>query len=341
MRSEEFLIKMGPIRATVPPELLGRRRSDIRLLSLSSGKGAYSLLNFQDITRLFRPGDLLIFNDSYVIPSRVPGFVNDARTPVYAHFGYAENGPIVEVRNDQGLSGEGMRVDFPDLSWIRLAHQFTPYNRYWTFEPSGNFDLDFLRSSFGEIISYDHMRIRFPVEYYQAELDQHPGSVEYPGASRPFTPEILSELRFRGVKTSTLTIHCNLASLDASEFDGKNELLPEHYRIPAETVDAVEGALAGGGRIIAVGTSATRAIESSFVNDSVRKTRGFTRKMITESTKIHLDGIVTGMHDPTTSHLLMLSSFADLGLIRSAYETAIDHGFLWHEFGDSTLILKD
>ncbi|EQD65542.1 S-adenosylmethionine:tRNA ribosyltransferase-isomerase, partial [mine drainage metagenome] len=129
-------------------------------------------------------------------------------------------------------------------------------------------------------------------------------------------------------------------SLDASEFLHQDRLLPEYFDIPARTASLLARTRENGGRIIAVGTSAARALTTVRKGGEYRSGSGFTSIFIDQDTDTGLDGIVTGMNDPTTSHLLLISAFADLSLIRGSYESANEHGFHWHEFGDISLILS-
>ena len=147
-------------------------------------------------------------------------------------------------------------------------------------------------------------------------------------------------LRKRGVAIETVTLHCNLASLDASEFSPSETLPEERFQVTEGVAESLNSAMDDGRKIIAVGTSAARALESSWGRNGFRVSSGFTDLFIRPDRKLHIDGIITGMHDPTTSHLLMLGAFSDLSLIRSAYQTAEEYGFMWHEFGDSCLILS-
>ncbi|EQD46983.1 S-adenosylmethionine:tRNA ribosyltransferase-isomerase, partial [mine drainage metagenome] len=116
--------------------------------------------------------------------------------------------------------------------------------------------------------------------------------------------------------------------------------LPEYFDIPERTASLLARTRENGGRIIAVGTSAARALTTVRKGGEYRSGSGFTSIFIDQDTDTGLDGIVTGMNDPTTSHLLLISAFADLSLIRGSYESANEHGFHWHEFGDISLILS-
>ncbi len=151
---------------------------------------------------------------------------------------------------------------------------------------------------------------------------------------------MMNRLQDKGIRTAPITLHCNLGSLDASEFHGRNRLLPEWYNISKETALAINTAAEKGHRVIAIGTTVVRALASTFDNGKQMHGSGFTSVLIDQNTQIHIDGIVSGMHDPSTSHILLLSAFSDLSLIRDSYASALESGFSWHEFGDSCIIIR-
>ncbi len=157
-----------------------------------------------------------------------------------------------------------------------------------------------------------------------------------PSAARPFTPAVLCALHRRGVEVAPLTLHTGVASLDAGE-----EPLPERYAVPATTAAAVNATRAAGGRIVAVGTTVTRALETVADPDgTVRVGAGWTDLVLGPDRAARVvDGLVTGWHEPEASHLLLLEAVAGPDLVRRAYAAALSRGYLWHEFGDSCLLL--
>jgi S-adenosylmethionine:tRNA ribosyltransferase-isomerase len=186
-------------------------------------------------------------------------------------------------------------------------------------------------------IAYDYIDRTYPIEAYQTIFAREPGSVEMPSAGRPFTLRIIDALYRRGVNIASITLHCGVASPEAHELP-----LDERFAVPAWTAHAITETRKAGGRIIAVGTTVVRALESAADREgNVRAARGWTSHVVDPAHPPRVaSGLVTGFHEPRASHLLMLEAFAGAGFISTAYETALGRGLLWHEFGDVHLILR-
>jgi|YelNatPaOPRAMG01_1025707.scaffolds.fasta_scaffold00074_81 S-adenosylmethionine:tRNA ribosyltransferase-isomerase len=338
--SSEYLIHAREFPAGVPTEYLNRRRSDVNLLTINPSAGTYSIMRFADIISLIRKGDMLVFNNSKIVRSSLKGYFRRADRYVRVNFGYSETGIIVEIRDRMYEYERGDSITFVDGSYLTLVKKYEKYGRFWHAEFSDPNGFKKLMNNSGDFIIYGENSPLYPASVYESELATVDGSVEYPSASRPFTGDIIASLRKRGVQFAPLTIHCNLGSLDASEFFHQKTLLPEYYEIPETTSDMISNTRDNGGRIIAIGTSVARVLTTVRNNDVFRPGNGFTSIFIDQGTETGLDGIITGMHDPTTSHMLLVSAFAGIGLIRAAYESSGEHGFRWHEFGDSCIILR-
>nr|WP_244320332.1 MULTISPECIES: S-adenosylmethionine:tRNA ribosyltransferase-isomerase [Streptomyces] len=164
------------------------------------------------------------------------------------------------------------------------------------------------------------------------------GSAEMPGAGRPFTERVVAELIRRGVGFARVTLHTGVASAEAHE-----PPYPEWFSVPEASARAIGAAAAGEGRVIAVGTTAVRAVESAVGADgSVRAREGWTDLVVTPERGVRVvDGLLTGLHEPETSHLLMLRAVAGRAAVDRAYEAALRGLYLWHEFGDVHLLLRD
>ena len=326
-------------RVGYPTEFRQMDRSDVNLLMINSGRGSYHVGKFKDLISQIGAEHMLVFNDSLTVRSSFIGYHDVSRSLVRFNLGYTRNGFMVEIRDNTENLEAGSRLRLVDGSWIKLKQQRKDFPRYWITSLSPGFDLELIRKS-GDYITYGHMPAKFSDDIYTGIYATKPGSVEYPSASRPFTHQLVDILRKRGVAIETVTLHCNLASLDASEFSPSETLPEERFQVTEGVAESLNSAMDDGRKIIAVGTSAARALESSWGRNGFRVSSGFTDLFIRPDRKLHIDGIITGMHDPTTSHLLMLGAFSDLSLIRSAYQTAEEYGFMWHEFGDSCLILS-
>jgi len=165
---------------------------------------------------------------------------------------------------------------------------------------------------------------------------REPGSAEMPSASRPFSPSVVTRLVAGGVLIAPLTLHCGVSSLEGDE-----DPYPEPYDVPPATAELVNHVRARGSRVIAGGTTVVRALETVATGDGrVRAAAGWTSHVVTPETGVRaVDGLLTGLHEPRSSHLRMLAAFAGPELLSRCYQAAIDAGYLWHEFGDVHLLL--
>jgi S-adenosylmethionine:tRNA ribosyltransferase-isomerase len=193
-------------------------------------------------------------------------------------------------------------------------------------------------SRHGEPIAYDYVPGHWPLSSYQTVFAREPGSAEMPSAARPFTPALVTGLVTGGIAVAPITLHTGVSSLEKGE-----PPLPERFRVPAETARAVNATPRAGGRVVAVGTTVTRALESVAGPDGgVVAGGGWTDLVLgPERPARVVDGLVTGWHEPGASHLLLLEAVAGRDLVAAAYRTAAQEGYLWHEFGDSALLLPD
>jgi S-adenosylmethionine:tRNA ribosyltransferase-isomerase len=167
---------------------------------------------------------------------------------------------------------------------------------------------------------------------YATEL----GSAEMPSAGRPFTPHLLALLRAQGVHIAPLILHTGVASLEDHE-----PPYEEYYRVPLATARVVNRAKAAGRRVVAVGTTAVRALETvADVTEGVHPGQGWTDLVITPQRGLRvIDALLTGLHEPHASHLAMLEALTGACHLNLVYAEAIEKGYLWHEFGDLHLIL--
>jgi S-adenosylmethionine:tRNA ribosyltransferase-isomerase len=190
----------------------------------------------------------------------------------------------------------------------------------------------------GSPIRYGYVRDAWPLEYYQTVFASEPGSAEMPSAGRAFTPALIARLEGLGVQVARLVLHTGVASLEAGETP-----YPERYRVPTETAEAVNRARRSGGRVVAVGTTVVRALETvASTVGGVHPGEGWTDLVITPEHGIRtVDLLLTGLHEPRSSHLAMLEALAGREHVARAYEAAVEGGYLWHEFGDMHLIQRD
>ena len=164
-----------------------------------------------------------------------------------------------------------------------------------------------------------------------------PGSAEMPSAGRPFTRDLVVRLVSLGVVVLPILLHTGVSSFEDHEYPGK-----ETFRVPATTARVANTLRQAGGRIVAVGTTVLRALETAIEPDgTLRSSEGQTELLVTPESGVHaVDGLLTGWHEPRSSHLKLLEAVAGRELLQRCYEEALETGYLWHEFGDELLILS-
>jgi S-adenosylmethionine:tRNA ribosyltransferase-isomerase len=224
----------------------------------------------------------------------------------------------------------------PGGARARLLVPYRDSRRLWIAQLSlGAPVVDYLRK-FGQPITYSYIDRRFPISAYQTVYAADAGSAEMPSAGRAFTKRMLACLRHSGVRLAKLVLHAGVASLENHE-----RPYEEWYEVPVRTAQLVRETKANGGRVIAVGTTVVRALESSVDRKgAVVASRGWTDLVITPAARPRVvDGLLTGFHEPRASHLAMLEAIAGREHIDRAYTAALANGYLWHEFGDLHLII--
>jgi S-adenosylmethionine:tRNA ribosyltransferase-isomerase len=322
------------LEAHEPPEARGTPRDGVRMLVSRRRTGEISHHRFTDLPGLLLPGDLIVVNTSATLPAAVacgPGLVIHFSTPLPDGSWLAElrarRGPAT-VRYRGGSPGEEFTL--PGGAVLRLGPRAT--GRLWRARLSTAVLPYLLRH--GAPIRYSYVDRAWPIEAYQTVFATRPGSAEMPSASRPFTAGMVTRLVARGITFAPLTLHTGVSSLEGDE-----EPYPEPYDVPPVTARLVELTRRSGGRVIAAGTTVVRALETAARLPEGTGT-GWTEHIVTpEGRLLTVDGLLTGLHEPRSSHLLMLSAFAGPGLLRRCYDAAAGHRYLWHEFGDVHLLL--
>jgi S-adenosylmethionine:tRNA ribosyltransferase-isomerase len=335
--------------ATAPAERRGLNRDQVRLLITKRTSHEIQHSYFDQIGRWLNPGDLLVLNSSRTIPALLQG-----RDP-------SEN-TKVEVRLAEHLSDDswlavllckeedstachlrdGMQIHFAsDLSATVLEqHEIIP--RLWRirFSRTGSELIEALYR-IGEPIRYEYVSASWSLSEYQTIYGTVPGSAEMPSAGRAFTWKIFLDLKRRGIQIASIVLHAGLSSYMDDELDAQNPAKEEEYFIGAAAAEEIQQAHERGGRIVAVGTTVVKALESAA--DGFKKVHaghGYTQLHITANTKLQVvEGLLTGLHEPHASHLDLLSAFLPSSVIESSYMEAVRNKYLWHEFGDLNLIV--
>jgi S-adenosylmethionine:tRNA ribosyltransferase-isomerase len=331
------------LEAHEPPERRGLRRDDIRMLVARRSDGRLTHARFRDLADFVSAGDVLVINTSRTLPAALPARRADGATlDVHLSTPVPDGGEgrwVVELRRDGGRvrdGREGELLGLPDGGRLKLLAPYLPAARLWIAEltlPAGV--LEYL-ARHGRPIRYRHVRAERPLVDYETVYATEPGSAEMPSAGRPFTAELITALVARGVIIAPLVLHAGVSSLEANEPPH-----PERFRVPASTARLVSAAREWGGRVIAIGTTSVRALETVALPDgSIGAGEGWTRVVVTPDRGVKaVDGLLTGWHEPAASHMLMLEAVAGPELVQRSYRAALAHGYLWHEFGDVHLIL--
>ncbi|WP_410573977.1 S-adenosylmethionine:tRNA ribosyltransferase-isomerase [Amycolatopsis sp. cmx-4-61] len=327
------------LSASAPPEARGLARDQVRLL-VASPEGVHHT-RFTSLAEHLRPGDLLVVNTSGTLPAAVDG--RRSGRPIVVHFATEldDGSWVVELRAPGGplLDGyPGERVSLAGEASLTLLAPMAPMApgepRLWRAAVS--VEVRALLTEAGRPIRYGYVPRAWPLADYQTVFAREPGSAEMPSAARPFTAELVTRLVTEGVLFAPLVLHTGVSSPEAAE-----PPQAERYRVPPTTAALAAWVRARGGRVIAVGTTAARALESAAPDGSVRAAEGWTELVLgPERPARVVDGIVTGLHAPEASHLLLLEAVAGAEVVQQAYEAAVAERYLWHEFGDVSLLLR-
>ena len=352
------VLQLSPIlEAAEPPEARGLPRDGVRLLISDIARGSIDHARFGDLPNWLSEGDLLVVNTSATLNAALParvqeddGFELHVSTRLPGGFWTVElrrRGPVASLPYRSARSG--LTLQLPAGASATLL---APYpvrrgvdeeSRLWLAALRVEGDLHEYLRRHGVPIRYGYVPRPWPSSFYQTMFAGEPGSAEMPSAGRPFTPELVAALVARGVQLAPLLLHTGVASLEDHE-----PPYEEYYRVPAGTAASVNDARRRGRRIVAVGTTVVRALET--VTDESGTTHpgeGWTGLVISADRGLRaVDSLVTGLHDPRATHLAMLERVFDRSdprqgarQLQHAYLAARERGYLWHEFGDAHLIL--
>ena len=344
------------LEAAEPPPV----RDEVRLMVAQPGRPLVHT-RFLDLSTHLTPGDLLVVNDSATLPAALPALRADGGA-VDLHLstpdptlhtsgipgsdpgirvGYNAREPqnpsrwVVEVRSGghraRGAVGETLAL--PGGGTATLIAPYLSPNRLWIAQLDLPEPLLAYLDHHGAPIRYAHEPTARPLEDHQTIFATKPGSAEMPSAGRPFTKRALSALRERGIGVQRITLHTGVSSQERGE-----RPYPERFSVSAHTAARVNSAQ----RVIAVGTTVVRALESAADDTGVvHPSTGWTNLTVTPERGVRaVDGLLTGWHEPEASHLLMLEAFAGRKLLERSYAAALERGYRWHEFGDLHLLLR-
>ena len=330
--------------ATVPPERRGVPRERVRLLVARPDAIRHN--RFNELPDLLEPGDLVVVNTSDTVPSALTGFRGDGgRATIHVAAALDDGDWVVELRRLDGLgpdigalAGEPLRL--PADLVLRLIEPYpdpaAPVSRLWRARPSAATPLRRYLATHGRPIGYRYLAGPVALDELQNVYATEPGSAEMASAGRPFTAPLIVRLIAAGVAVAPIILHAGVSSSELHE-----PPTPERFAVPDATARLVTGTRDAGGRVVAVGTTVVRALETVALPDgSVRPGRGWTNLVLGPARPARVvTGLVTGLHAPEASHLALLEAVAGANLVQRAYREAVERRYLWHEFGDSMLFL--
>jgi S-adenosylmethionine:tRNA ribosyltransferase-isomerase len=326
------------LEATAPPE----HRDEVRMLVTYRESRRLVHTRFRDLPDFLAPGDLLVVNTSATLPAAVPA-QRTSGDQIELHLSTpqpsAEAGRwVVELRRD-GTKFKLSRAEtlrLPAGGRAKLLGPLLPGSRLWIAELDLPEPLLPYLVRHGRPIRYPYVPDEHPLAAYQTVFATEPGSAEMPSAGRPFSHELVTALVARGVLIAPIVLHTGVSSLEEGE-----DPYPERFRVPPETARLVNAVRGWGARVIAVGTTVVRALETVAQPDgTVTPKEGWTHLVVTPERGLWaIDGLLTGWHEPTSSHVDIVRAAAGEELLGRSYHAALRHSYRWHEFGDSHLIL--
>jgi S-adenosylmethionine:tRNA ribosyltransferase-isomerase len=333
------------LEAPDPPEARGLRRDQVRLMAATREHEEIVHARFRDLPGLLAPGDLLVVNISGTLAAALAARREDG-SDIRVHVasrapGLDQSWRVVELRSADGANPvpgrAGETVELADGATLELVARYASGARLALacFRHAGGSVERFLNHH-GEPVRYEYVEKRWPIDSYQTVFATVPGSAEMPSAGRPISTPLLAALLARGVMLAPITLHAGLSSPERHE-----PPIPEYFEVPSGTARLVNATRRWGGRVIAVGTTVVRALESVAAPDGqARPHSGWTGLVVEPDRRLQIvDGLITGWHEPEASHLHLLEAVAGRPLLEHSYAEALSHRYLWHEFGDSHLIL--
>ncbi|HEX4818991.1 MAG TPA: S-adenosylmethionine:tRNA ribosyltransferase-isomerase [Acidimicrobiales bacterium] len=329
------------LEASTPPEARGITRDAVRLMVAYKSDNRLVHANFNELPRFLDAGDLVVVNTSGTLAAAVDATAPDG-TALAVHLSTQLPAGlwVVELREDghpfRGAQA-GWTLRLPASGEVELLAPYGESNgRLWVAAVRLLDPLLTYLAVHGRPITYGYVHGSWPITMYQNVYANEPGSAEMPSAGRPFTPEIITRLVAKGVGVAPLVLHTGVSSLESHEAP-----YAEYFRVPTHSAHLVNDTHRQGGRVIAIGTTVVRSLETvADERGRVHPGEGWTETVITPERGVHaVDGMLTGWHEPEASHLDMLEAIAGRELVEVSYDAALAEQYLWHEFGDVHLIL--
>ena len=327
--------------ARVPPEARGLARDEVRLAVVTPGGTRH--LRADALPDLLQPGDLLVVNTSATLAAAVEIDRRGCPATLHVSTQLDDGAWVVELRRGDGtgpdtpVPGEVLRLPGGVRLRVDAPHP-EGQERLWRAVPLPSVDVVDYLPQHGRPIHYPYVEGEWPLETLQNVYADRPGSAEMASAGRPLTERALVRLMARGVPVVPITLDTGVSSQEAHE-----PPQPERFTVPAVTARLVNSTLTARRRVVAVGTTVVRALESAAAGGRVHPATGWTSLVLgPERPATVVGGLLTGLHEPEASHLDLLAAVAGRPLVGRGYaDITADEApaYLWHEFGDSMLLL--
>ncbi len=330
--------------ATAPAEERGIARDAVRLLV--AGPAGVRHRHFHDLADELSPGDLVVVNTSATLPAALDAIRPGGDRPIVHVSTLLDDGTwVVEVRQADNTGPvtdvrPGEVLELPGGLHLTLTTAFPAAGvsgtRLWRADPSRPVSRPAYLAAHGRPIRYRYVSEPWSLGYLQNVYADQPGSAEMASAGRPFTARLLVRLMARGIVVAPLVLHTGVSSPEKHEPPA-----PEPYDVPVATAELVNLTRLAGRRVVAVGTTVTRALETVATDDgTVSPGSGWTDLVLGQQRAARVvTGLISGLHEPEASHLQLLEAVAGPVLVRRSYREAVRQHYLWHEFGDSMLFL--
>jgi S-adenosylmethionine:tRNA ribosyltransferase-isomerase len=338
------------LEAGEPPEARGLARDEVRLMVSYTSNNRVVHTRFRQIVEFMEPGDVLVINTSGTLNAALVATRSEGtRFELHLSTHLPSNQWVVELRAYQDrrekatkpfydiLPGESFEL--PAGGRVNFVAPYAPgqaVGRLWNATLDLPLPVNDYLDHYGFPIRYSYVKEGWPLSYYQTVFVTEKGSAEMPSAGRAFTAELLTRMVAKGIQVAPILLHTGVASIEHNE-----PVYEEYYRVQESTARLVNVARQAQQRVIAVGTTVVRALET--VTDSNMITHageGWTDIMITPQRGIRaVDGMLTGLHEPLSTHLAMLEALTNKEHLEITYREALEQHYLWHEFGDLHLIL--
>lgn len=335
------------LTAPAPAELRGRGRDDVRLMVARRGEEIRHR-RFQELSSILQPGDLVVINTSATLPAALDAICKDG-TRLRLHLSTQLPGELwtVELRTPAGAGSlpwdGGSAPEIIDLNAGGTLEILAPYaaggrrSRLWVAALRVSGSVPGYLLNHGRPVRYGKNAAEWPLHHYQTVYATVPGSAEMPSAGRAFTPELITTMVAQGISVAPVVLHTGVSSLEAHE-----PPVEERYVVPAATARQINSTRASSGRVVAVGTTVVRALET-VASESGRAGagEGWTDLVISGDRGVRVvDALLTGWHEPRASHLDLVEAIGGRDLVERSYRAALEHGYLWHEFGDLHLVIR-